>query len=209
MADSRIKEIEERHGKHLCFLSLLYVGKEEAEENVLYPPLKGCADCLDESTQDVAKLLDEVKRLEDKKVMDDIADLDVLIKSGERIAKLEAVRAAAKGLSFGMDWNKGTHCEIYRPQLLRARHSKRDSWTFVYATHSPTGITASVADQKATLTELTQRCIKDLESIVATHPHQSDKNTHNLPHHHQAPVDTQAESVRLSTDPHPLDEKLP
>lgn len=42
--------------------------------------------------------------------------------SDERLAKLEAVYAAARGLVFGTDWNQGTHARLhgYRNKLIDA-----------------------------------------------------------------------------------------
>lgn len=36
------------------------------------------------------------------------------------VERQRKVIEAAKGLSFGVDWNKGTHAKIYRPRLLAA-----------------------------------------------------------------------------------------
>jgi hypothetical protein len=35
-------------------------------------------------------------------------------------AQVMALVEAARGLSFGEDWNNGTHAKIYRPKLLKA-----------------------------------------------------------------------------------------
>jgi len=34
--------------------------------------------------------------------------------------KAQVLVEAVKGLSFGVDWNKGTHAKLYRPKLLKA-----------------------------------------------------------------------------------------
>lgn len=39
-------------------------------------------------------------------------------KNAAALRAAAAVVEAAKGLSIGTDWNKGTHADIYRPQLL-------------------------------------------------------------------------------------------
>jgi hypothetical protein len=38
----------------------------------------------------------------------------------EEAVKLRRVAKAAHGLSFGVDWNRGTHSRKYRPKLLAA-----------------------------------------------------------------------------------------
>lgn len=45
---------------------------------------------------------------------------DALEAMEKRVAELEAVRDAAKGLANGEDWNNGTHAKIYRPKLIAA-----------------------------------------------------------------------------------------
>lgn len=37
-----------------------------------------------------------------------------------RLAAAEKVVEAVRGLSFGEDWNNGTHAKIYRPQIRAA-----------------------------------------------------------------------------------------
>lgn len=45
----------------------------------------------------------------------------------EIIRTAAAVVEAAHGLSFGADWNGGTHAEIYRPKLLAALAALADA----------------------------------------------------------------------------------
>lgn len=47
-------------------------------------------------------------------------DSCLIVAMRNNIDALIKVAKAAHGLSFGVDWNKGTHAEIYRPKLIEA-----------------------------------------------------------------------------------------
>lgn len=63
----------------------------------------------------MSKILDELER----HAKSSYSESTVGIEIADLLALIEVARAA-HGLSFGVDWNKGTHAEIYRPKLIEA-----------------------------------------------------------------------------------------
>ena len=50
-----------------------------------------------------------------------LAEANELREKAEReVERLQKIEKAARGLSFGTDWNKGTHAKKYRPILIEA-----------------------------------------------------------------------------------------
>lgn len=45
---------------------------------------------------------------------------NTILSALRRLAAAEKVVEAVRGLSFGEDWNNGTHAKIYRPQIRPA-----------------------------------------------------------------------------------------